>query len=175
MRVDAPSEPAATGPPAVTEPALAETPLVGRERELARFLEALEATWAGIGQTLAVVGDPGVGKTRLVAEVAATTTARGGRVLVGHGYESEQGLPYAPWVDALRTGRIANEREVLEALGPTWRAELHRLLPEVGTPGSPGDGRDALRLFEAVGRLLDELSARRRFCSSSRTCTGRTR
>ena len=101
----APAGPAeAPGPPEETLPR--ELPLVGREAEIRRLREALTEAWEGHGQVVAVIGEAGVGKSRLLAEVAAEAVARGGRVLVGRCYEAEQILPFAPWVDALRAGRV---------------------------------------------------------------------
>ena len=81
----------------------------------------------GHGQVVAVIGEAGIGKSRLLAEVAAETVARGGRVLVGRCYEAEQVLPFAPWVDALRAGHVDSEKEALEGLNPggrSWRASF---------------------------------------------------
>ncbi|HEY2724601.1 MAG TPA: ATP-binding protein, partial [Pseudonocardiaceae bacterium] len=77
-------------------------PLVGRGEELA----ALTAAWRrarGSRPGLALVsGDAGVGKTRLLEELAAHARADGGLVLVGRCLEAgESGLPYLPFVEAL--------------------------------------------------------------------------
>ncbi len=136
-----------------------ELPLVGREAEINRLREVLNRAWAGHGQVVAVIGEAGVGKSRLLAEVAAETAARGGRVLVGRCYEAEQILPFASWVDAFRAGHLAGEREVLEGLDPVWRKELARLLPELGAPGrGPDQGPvDYRQLFESVTQLVRHL------------------
>jgi predicted ATPase len=139
-----------------------EFPLVGREAEIHRLREVLNRAWEGHGQVVAVIGDAGVGKSRLLAEVAAEAVARGGRVLVGRCYEAEQILPFASWVDALRTGHVNGEKEVLESLNPLWRMELARLLPELGLPGrGPGQGPvDYRQLFESVAQLVRHLVLR---------------
>jgi hypothetical protein len=51
-------------------------------------------------------------------------------VRLGRAHESEQILPFGPWVDALRAGRVADDAEALDRLGPALRAELARLLPD---------------------------------------------
>jgi DNA-binding SARP family transcriptional activator len=119
-------------PPPAWEP-----PLVGRQRELARLIEALDGASAGRGRLVALIGEAGTGKSRLVSELTAAATRRQRRVLVGRCYETERILPFAPWVDALRAGRIAEEREILDALEPGWRDELGRLLPELSSHGEP--------------------------------------
>jgi DNA-binding SARP family transcriptional activator/predicted ATPase len=132
-----------------------ELPLVGREAEIRRLRDMLDRMWDGHGQVAAVIGEAGVGKSRLLAEIAAEAVARGARVLVGRCYEAEQILPFASWVDALRAGHV-DDREVLDGLAPPWRAELARLLPELGLPG-PGPARspvDYRQLFESVAQLL---------------------
>lgn len=136
-----------------------ELPLVGREAEINQLREVLNRAWAGHGQVVAVIGEAGVGKSRLLAEVAAETAARGGRVLVGRCYEAEQILPFASWVDALRAGQLDGERKVLEGLDPVWRKELARLLPELGVPGrGPDQGPvDYRQLFESVTQLVRHL------------------
>jgi tetratricopeptide (TPR) repeat protein len=82
-------------------------------------------------------------------------------VLVARCHETEQILPFRPWVDALREGQVASDVDALELLGPAWRIELSRLLPELGTPGvfPSGTREDYLRIFEAVTRLLGHVAA----------------
>jgi len=154
----APAVPAeAPGPPHDTLPR--ELPLVGREAEIRRLREALHRAWEGHGQVVAVIGEAGVGKSRLLAEVAAEAVAHGGRVLVGRCYEAEQILPFASWVDAFRTGYVDRDKEALEGLNPSWRTELARLLPELGVPGhGPPQGPvDYRQLFESVAQLVRHL------------------
>jgi DNA-binding SARP family transcriptional activator/predicted ATPase len=136
-----------------------ELALVGREAEMTRLRESLDASWAGRGRVVAVIGEAGVGKTRLLAELAAEAAARGGRVLLGRCYEPEQMLPFAPWVDALRAGRVSAEQKVLQSLGAVGRTELAHLLPELGLPGQePARGPvDYRRLFESMAQLLRHL------------------
>jgi DNA-binding SARP family transcriptional activator len=86
--------------PARLHPELRSTPFVGRSAALAR----LEAAWnavarGGVGFAF-VVGEPGIGKTRLVAEFAAGIHAAGATVLAGRA-DRDQGEPYAPLVEAL--------------------------------------------------------------------------
>jgi DNA-binding SARP family transcriptional activator len=154
--------------PAAPEPSGPwELPLVGRERDLARLQEGLEAALSGRGRLIVVIGEAGVGKSRLAAElVAAATRRRQARVLIGRCYETEQILPFAPWVDALRTGQVLEDREFLDTLEPGWRAELGRLLPEL--PQAPdlsalprsARGGSARHLFEAINELLKRLARR---------------
>ena len=133
-----------------------ELPLIGREAEIRALREVLNRACEGHGQVVAVIGEAGVGKSRLLAEVAAEAVARGTRVLVGRCYEAEQILPFASWVDALRAGHVNQEKEVIETLNPLWRSELTRLLPELALPGTgAGQGPvDYRQLFESVTQLV---------------------
>jgi tetratricopeptide (TPR) repeat protein len=80
-------------------------------------------------------------------------------VLVGRSYESEQVLPFGPWVDALRPA--VTDDAVLASLNPVWRSELTRLFPEIAGPALPAAGDDARRLFEGVTRLVQLLTVQR--------------
>ena len=132
--------------------------LVGRERERAHVLAALDAAWAGAGRVIAVLGEAGIGKSRLVAELAEAAAGRGGRVLVGHAHESERGLPFGLWVEAFRTGRVAEDAELLAGLHARHRSELARLLP-LPAPADP-DRFDPRQLFDAVAELAARAAAR---------------
>ena len=148
--------------PKAPETRPAETPLIGREAEMAQLRDALDRASAGRGGLLAVLGEAGIGKSRLVEELIAHAERRDARVLLGRAYESDQILLFGPLVDALRTGRVDRDHEVLDALGPVWRAELARLLPEVAA----ADARrlpaqvDYRRLFETIAQLIACLAAR---------------
>src|SRR5262249_21475521 len=84
----------------------AETPLIGREKELGHLRAALTAAMQGQGRVVLMSGESGVGKSRLVEELAAEASRRGARTLLGHGYETERVLPFRPWIEALRAGRV---------------------------------------------------------------------
>jgi len=75
---------------------------VGRERELATLAAALEAAARGRGCGIALVGDPGVGKSRIVHEFVSREAARGWLVLEGAAVAHGRGTPYFPIVDLLR-------------------------------------------------------------------------
>jgi DNA-binding SARP family transcriptional activator len=136
--------------------------LVGRARELALLERGLEAGWAGQGRVALLVGEAGVGKTRLLEELAALAGARGATLIRGRCFESEQVLPFAPWVDALRGHAALSDAALRDSLTPALRAALSRLLPW-GDPAPaheiPGP-ESALRLLEAVLELLEKLALR---------------
>ena len=150
--------------PALPDWLLAPTdaPLIGRETELGRLRDAREVLRAGRGRLVAVLGEAGVGKSRLVTDLARESASRDCRVLFGRAWELERILPFAPWVAALRNGDIGREAQVVEDLSPVWRAELARLLPELADAGDrpPPPRGDHRLLFEAVGELLARLTDR---------------
>jgi DNA-binding CsgD family transcriptional regulator len=133
--------------------------LVGRESELAALREFLARATQGNGGAVLVAGDAGVGKSRLVAELDEHAAAEGVLVLRGACIDlAETELPYGPVIGALRdAARNRSEAELDALMGPA-RAELARLLPELGVaplvaPGPGGQGR----LFELLLGVLSRL------------------
>ncbi len=142
-----------------------ETPLIGREAELARLARALGEARAQRGRIVAILGEAGIGKTRLTEELAEQAVREGVRVLSGRCYESQQLLPFAPWVELFRAAGVPLDREILDALEAPWRAELARILPELAAgQDAPGSETAAAaqhgHLFEAIARLVAKLGAR---------------
>src|SRR5215216_2389161 len=86
-------------PSVLTHPGRA--PFVGRERELARLLERVDAAASGRGGTVLISGEAGIGKSSIAREVAALAAERGAQVLWGACYESSWSPPFGPWAVAL--------------------------------------------------------------------------
>jgi len=127
--------------------------LVGREAELARLCEALDRARRGSGRIVLVSGDAGIGKTRLIAELAE----READALVLSGAAVQTGTaPYGAVVAALRAGLRA-ELDALAAFGPL-APHLAVLLPELGTPAAASD---RATLVEAIRCALAQLAADR--------------
>jgi DNA-binding SARP family transcriptional activator len=142
--------------PARTEPRPA-APFVGRARELAELTGALDDVLGGRGRVVVLAGEPGIGKSRLVEELAIRARDAGARVLVGRCWEAGGAPAYWPWVQALRGYvREAGAGELAARLGPA-ADDLAALLPELAADRAPaaseGDGA-RFRLFEAVAALL---------------------
>ena len=142
---------------AEVEPVQAEAPLVEREGELGRLRERLGEAVSGRGRVVVILGEAGIGKSRLVAELTAEATRRDARVLLGRSYESEQILAFGPWVGALRAAGLTAAAAPVMGLEPVWRAEIARLLPELGIQ-PPVSAADHRVLFEAVSRLVTGLA-----------------
>ena len=136
-------------------------PLAGRTAELETLARVLDQVSGRHGHVVAIVGEAGVGKTRLVAELAARAAERDGRTLIGRAYETAQVLALGLWVDVLRAG-LTVDPAVLTDLEPAWRGELGRLIPEATTraPRRSAPADTAARIFEAVDRVIARLAAR---------------
>jgi len=140
-------------------------PLIGRAAAFRQIGSRFEQAQQGQPQAVLLVGEAGIGKTRLAGEFVTWATAQGAEVLVGHAFELGGKLPYQPLVQALRP-RLEAENAPEDLLEDLWLAELSRLLPELRLryPDLPALPQDELsgkpRLFEAVARLLDALARR---------------
>jgi class 3 adenylate cyclase/tetratricopeptide (TPR) repeat protein len=77
-------------------------PFVGRDREFTQLHQALEWAGSGHGQLVALVGEPGVGKSRLVEECLHAARTQGWLVLEGRAMSYGQATPYLPVIDLLK-------------------------------------------------------------------------
>ena len=153
-----------TIPPTRLPPA----PLVGRSDELSLLSAALERARSGRGRTVFVVGEGGVGKTRLITTAAEHASANGFTVAVGRGYPVETGVPYALFADALVPALRALEPNALASATRGISADLGRLFPALLPDSSSqrgdagrGDPADAkARLFWSFSQLLARLAVR---------------
>jgi DNA-binding SARP family transcriptional activator len=138
---------------------------VGRDREL----ELLEQLWkeAAEGELRAALlaGEPGVGKTRLAAEIAVRVHEQGALVLAGR-CDEDLGVPYQPFVDALRQFLDHTPTAELWARLGRFGGELVRLVPDLSDrlPDLPPPLRsdpetERYRLFDAVAAWLAAVSA----------------
>ncbi|WP_128429611.1 helix-turn-helix transcriptional regulator [Streptomyces cyaneus] len=126
------------------------TPLIGRDGELARLSAVLERARSGEARAVLVAGDAGVGKTRVLDEVAGRAAGDGMIVLTGHCVDlGDVGLPYLPFTEVL--GVLAGEERFAEVLA------AHPVVE--GLLGGGTDAvRDRLRLFEGIAGLLADLA-----------------
>ncbi|SDH11302.1 Predicted ATPase [Pseudomonas benzenivorans] len=144
-------------PPNREDLPVAESPFVGREREWNQLIEAWNAVRERGTHLLLLTGEAGIGKSRLALELGRRVRAEGQLVASARAYEAAGRLPWGPVVDLLRAAAINSHIDRLDAV---WRAELARLLPELGEhsppsePGASGDPAQRHRLFDAVSRAL---------------------
>jgi DNA-binding SARP family transcriptional activator len=138
--------------------AAARRPFVARIDELSRITELIQGRG---GRLIWVRGEPGIGKTRLVAEAAHIAHDEGHIVLFGR-CDDLMGAPYQPFVEALR-GWVssATSGEVAEIVG-RQRHQIARLVPELATgpvTSTPASDGDQYLMFEAVDEMLTRLSS----------------
>ena len=141
--------------PQVPLPALVEraagSALVGRADDLVAARGAYERVRQGGTGLLLVSGEPGIGKTRLAAELATVTWWEGAAVLAGRVAEDAL-VPYQAWVEALDGYLAAVPPEVAAALVGRDEQVLARILP--GVRADPAPAEDRFRLLDAVATLL---------------------
>ncbi|MDQ3833858.1 MAG: AAA family ATPase, partial [Actinomycetota bacterium] len=150
-----------------TQLSVLEVPLVGRHEEFGVLVSEYHGARQGGTRVVALLGEAGIGKTRLAEEFLGWARARGAGVLKGAASEGTGGLPYGPLIEAIRP-RIELERAPDDLLEDTWLSELSRLLPELKEryPDLPsptsfsGEGETAKgALFEAIARLVEALAS----------------
>ncbi|MEO6397265.1 MAG: protein kinase [Tepidiformaceae bacterium] len=112
---------------------LARGVFVGREKELERLRKAFDNAFAGHGNLVMLVGEPGIGKTRTSKEIETYARMRGAQVLVGKTHESAGMPPYWPWVEVGRSWSEQNNRDftLLQPTLGTAAPELSRIFPEL--------------------------------------------
>jgi class 3 adenylate cyclase/tetratricopeptide (TPR) repeat protein/ABC-type cobalamin transport system ATPase subunit len=163
-------------------PAVAlDTPLVGRERERAQLEQCVRELRAGRGGVATVVGDAGLGKSRLLAELGASEPARGAIWLTGRSLQIGSNLSFHPFADLLRDWADIAEQEsggavlvrlekaVAELFDGGGADELPFLATLLGVEaddagrtrlaGITGDAMERL-VLHATSQLLRRLSAR---------------
>jgi DNA-binding SARP family transcriptional activator len=129
-------------------------PLIGRSAELNTLAGVWRAAVAGGARMALVRGGAGVGKTRLVTEVADLARGQGAVVASARCFGASGRLALAPVADWLRNSAVQSATATLD---PAWRAEVGRLVPAAGR----GSGARALadawqrhRFFEGLARAL---------------------
>jgi class 3 adenylate cyclase/tetratricopeptide (TPR) repeat protein len=147
------------------------TRFVGRQQEIEALRQALGRAAAGHGQVVAVIGEPGVGKTRLVHEFTPSHDTSGWLILDSHSVSYGQATPYLPVLDLLKVYFAIDDRDAARAIGekvtnklvtldatmrPTVPAFLTLLDVPVDDPAwqalDPSQRRQ--RTLEALKRLL---------------------
>ena len=150
---------------------LARGAFVGRERELAELVAGVRSAAQGYGRLFLIVGEPGIGKSRLADEVSVDARSMGALVLRARCWEGGGAPAYWPWVQVLR--RCCDDagdalRARLGATDPVERASFNPFFTfflggvtvfeagtrvgAVGVSGLPGDTDEQLAI-EAIERL----------------------
>ncbi|MQA74715.1 MAG: AAA family ATPase [Solirubrobacterales bacterium] len=134
--------------------------MVGRREELARLRDAVGRI--GRGRTiLAITGEPGIGKSRLLAELLSLAEASGSLTLSGRAAQFERDVPFAVFIDALDAYLAAQNPRRHKSLGAGHLTELARIFPSLAQLGEPDRGAiqaERYRAHYAVRALLDLLA-----------------
>jgi ATP/maltotriose-dependent transcriptional regulator MalT len=136
--------------------------LVGRAEACGAFDDVLAELDRGRSAELALVGEPGIGKTRLLTELAARADARGHLVLGGSASELERDLPFWVFVDALDEYLEGLPPRRLEAMDDDVRSELAHVFPSLARFEAAGGGvfqHERYRTYRAVRELLERLTS----------------
>lgn len=151
--------------PGALAPDGGEWPFAGRDGALDQLGAEWKAAAAGERRVVMIAGEPGIGKTRLVAELARSVHAEGALVLLGRTDEHVD-APYGPWREALRALVKSAPEEILERHVGEHGGELARIVPELarrveGLPAAAATDPETERLllFEAVAGLIAATSA----------------
>jgi DNA-binding CsgD family transcriptional regulator len=136
------------------------SPLVGRQDELGLVREGWTEAASGRRRAVLIIGEAGIGKSRLAAEVAVAADRDGATVLLGH-CDQEALVPYQPIVESLTALTESAPPEVLAGAVRGFESELVALVPCLAPltrhqptkiTGEPAAAR--FRLFEGVARLV---------------------
>jgi class 3 adenylate cyclase/tetratricopeptide (TPR) repeat protein len=146
---------------------LSRTPFVGREGEMSRIKGKLGEARSGRGALVMLVGEPGIGKSRMIEEFIEHARGDGAAVLFGACFEGEWVPPYAPFaealdgyvkeaaVEALQTD-LGHGAAAIARLAPSLRERL----PDVAEPAPLQPDEERFRLLDAVSQFLIATSQR---------------
>jgi DNA-binding CsgD family transcriptional regulator len=105
---------------------------VGRHQEMETLKAALTHASAGHGRLLLLVGEPGIGKSRIAREFMDYAQASGALAIWGWCYEDQGAPPYWPWVQLIRGVVHQAEPEQIPVLMSLEAADIARIVPEIG-------------------------------------------
>lgn len=141
--------------------------LIGRSRHLDSINQVVAEVLAGRGQSAAICGEAGIGKSRLVSEAKTRMGERGAAVLEGSCFEPDATLPYAPIVDMLRSCFASRPPEDVIDCVASDAADLVKLIPELAAivPGLvPAPALDPeqekRRMFLALAQVFGRMAAK---------------
>jgi len=139
--------------------------LIGRDPQIAAVHRVLDRVRDGGGQVALIVGEAGVGKSRLLRAMTEEARAAGFFVLHGASFEAETSIPYAPLLDLVRLfAGSASPALVAHVLAPAASElvaifpELRPILPEANPSPSIDPESDKRRLFHALAQTITLLA-----------------
>jgi class 3 adenylate cyclase len=134
---------------------------VGREREMDELRGGLDDALSGQGNLLLIVGEPGIGKTRMTEELTTWARLRGAQVLVGRCYEGEGAPPYWPWVQVIRSYIHDRDADGLISVMGQGAADIAQVvsevrerIPNLSEPPQLDPEQARFRLFDSIATFL---------------------
>jgi len=140
-------------------------PFVGRQREHGVLVNAYQQACTEGSRVVMLIGEAGIGKTRLAQNFLAWSAAQGADILYGQAFETSGRLSYHTLTQALRR-RLERENAPEDLLSDLWLTQLTRILPELRDRypdlSEPTQDESTARqhLFEAITRLGQALAER---------------
>ena len=131
-----------------------EAPLVGRSAELALLSKATDEAAKGAGRSVFIVGEGGIGKTRLAGAASERAAKRGWSVAVGRAYPVETGVPYALFSDALLPLVRSLDAAALSVLTRGSATDFSYLFPNLGPSADRSRASAGADPSEIKARLL---------------------
>lgn len=129
--------------------------LIGRDAEWQTLIRAWDQASRGQAAMILLVGEAGIGKTRLAEDLARWAERQGISVATAHCYTAEGRLTYSPVLEWLRAAPFT---DALRTLPDAWRSELALLLPELQVERTAPPSQEAplqrQRVFEAMARTM---------------------
>jgi DNA-binding CsgD family transcriptional regulator/tetratricopeptide (TPR) repeat protein len=135
-------------------------PLVGRKTEMQAIrslLDTVSLNQSPGARALTIIGEIGIGKTRLLAEMYQEAHARGFRVLEGHTYEAGSMFPYLPFIEVLRP--VLYHATIEERMPDTSSVMARSILSTSAADPSGMASLSGAPLVAALARLFPELPA----------------
>jgi tetratricopeptide (TPR) repeat protein/transcriptional regulator with XRE-family HTH domain len=151
-----------SAPDAAPRPTHESAPFVGRGVEYGLIIGLIARLTTGAGQTVLIEGEAGIGKSRLMREVARYAESQGLPTLATNCYEIDRAMPYQPVIDLIMRALDRAPPTALRKIAPVSLAELAALVPAVAErfadlPQLSQDFPEArqARLSRAVGQFLE--------------------
>ena len=162
-------QPASPDSPIGSRPAVARSPgdeFVGRGPESDQLDQILDEAIGGDGRIVMVVGEPGIGKTRLIQALASRAVARGAVAEWGRCRDIQGAPPYWPWTQAIRALIDDRGSDFTAGLPPANSRAIAAAIPELArfvsdsAPDTVGAGDSSqFLLFDSFNRLLKAAAA----------------
>jgi predicted ATPase len=142
-------------------------PVVGRDSELAMLDRMLQEASAGSPRFVVLTGEPGIGKSFLLAHLVRRANTRGCLVLEGRATELERELPFGLLIDAFDDYLEALDPRAFDRLAADGLGELATVFPSMQALSSGAQGlstvNERFRAHRAVRELVERLAARQTF------------